>query len=225
MTDAIPNKTTDPVEVPTLLDHTLSGQPRAELPVDKDMLAPLPTIRSKTVRSPGREAGDAFDRAFAALEEALRERDVALAKPMPAMGAPAPLIFRMPEIKGEPVAKMIEPAIMPMPTSNTPAPGFVAPAFERVSFDRSVPAVEQAAVFERVDAIIAMMQKAAAEVAAAVPSAIPQQAPAEGVVFVTAKKPVESPVLPSAAVPVAAPAPDEHELMPFGAATLRMMVM
>lgn len=205
--------------------------PVAELPVFDEILAPIrKPARAKTVRTASRETGDAFDRAFAALEEALRERDESLAKPMPMASAPAPLSFRMPEIKPtvQPVAaaqpKYVEPVMVPTVQFSAPSSAFVAPAFERLAVELKAPVealkVETfgeanapiiqplSSAFERVDAILAQMQETAHHVMESLPAFEPMSA-----------------VTPQAPSQASSKAYDEVELMPFGHASLRMMVM
>lgn len=242
-------------------DSTAADSEMLDLPVFDELLAPLrKSVRTKTVRTASRETGDAFDRAFAALEEALRDRDVALSKPMPVAKANPPIAFPAapapeaeltpaPELKidGFPAmlkrapvatsapapawetetlkaptaffmpkvaeARIVEPAIMPTGHFSAPSSSFVQPAFERI--EANAPIVEPKVDFERVDAILSQMQQAAVDVMQAMVPALTTATVAapETIVF-------EDVVQTSKAEQM-----DEHELMPFGMASLRMLVM
>ncbi len=221
MTDAIrqDNEQETQAEPQTLVDF--------DLPVSSEFTAPM---RVKKARSPAREAGDVFDRAFAALEEALRERDYALAKPMPQMETKAatPLVFPQTTVQAAPQiqqVKEIEPQIMRTPMQGgASGPSFVQPAYERVEIPHNVvPVIQPSSPFERVDAIIAQMQKAAADIAAKLPPVI-EEASKESIHFVDTAAKSETPKVETGKAESAKP-DDAHDLYPFGDATYRLMVM
>lgn len=205
-------------------DDLTAELPELEFPVLDEALAPI--RKPVTTRTPRRETGDAFDRAFAALEEALKERDAALSRAMPKTTTPpAPVSYLQPQVAPTPTPvaapaapKMVEPQIMPETLVAAASPVFAAPSFERVAPPSAETVIANG--LGRIDDILAAMQMAATEVVANLPNVTPAPVVETAV---AAKAAVQQPVKP-ASKESAKPATDP-DLMPFGAATCRLMVM